>query len=162
MLKLRPAIVVEIDHADAGLTGSAEGRAGDVGEQQLTVELSTEDGAGSRRPAIADVGLVGRAEVGDEVIVNVQALDLGLGSGGFDVVHVNLTRGLDSDGLVGANVMKLNYTSLQHTISPVEDERLQLQARGDEDALGRDLGRAQPGRARKLRTAVSMRRSRSG
>ena len=34
------------------------------------------------------------AEVGDEVIVNVQALDLGLGSGGFDIVHVNLTRGL--------------------------------------------------------------------
>ncbi len=31
---------------------------------------------------------------GDEVVVNVAALDLGLGSGGFDVVHVNLTRGL--------------------------------------------------------------------
>ncbi len=30
------------------------------------------------------------------MIVNVQALDLGLGSGGFDVVHVNLTRGLDA------------------------------------------------------------------
>ena len=43
--------------------------------------------------AVADVGLVGPAEVGDEVIVNVQALDLGLGSGGFDVVHANLTRG---------------------------------------------------------------------
>ena len=31
---------------------------------------------------------------GDEVVVNVAALDLELGSGGFDVVHVNLTRGL--------------------------------------------------------------------
>ena len=40
----------------------------------------------------------GGAEVGDEVIVNVQALDLGLGSGGFDVVHVNLTRGLSAAG----------------------------------------------------------------
>ena len=28
------------------------------------------------------------------MIVNTEALDLGLGSGGFDVVHVNLTRGL--------------------------------------------------------------------
>jgi hypothetical protein len=35
--------------------------------------------------------------VGDEVIVNVQARDLGLGSGGFDIVHVNLTRGLNED-----------------------------------------------------------------
>ena len=55
--------------------------------------------AGERRAAIADVALVGAAEVGDEVIVNVQALDLGLGSGGFDVVHVNLTRGLEGDGV---------------------------------------------------------------
>ncbi len=36
---------------------------------------------------------------GDEVVVNVAALDLGLGSGGFDVVHVNLTRGLAGSGL---------------------------------------------------------------
>ena len=36
------------------------------------------------------------------VVVNVQALDLGLGSGGFDVVHVNLTRGLGAAGAVGA------------------------------------------------------------
>ena len=32
--------------------------------------------------------------MGDELVVNVQARDLGLGSGGFDIVHVNLTRGL--------------------------------------------------------------------
>ena len=35
---------------------------------------------------------------GDELIVNVEARDLGLGSGGFDLVHVNLTRGLDGPG----------------------------------------------------------------
>jgi Protein of unknown function (DUF3866) len=78
------------------------------------------------RPAIADVALVGAAQIGDEVIVNAQALDLGLGSGGFDIVHVNLTRGLGGDGAPGANVMKLNYTSLQHAVRPVEDERLNL------------------------------------
>ena len=38
---------------------------------------------------------------GDEVVVNVAALDLGLGSGGFDVVHVNLTRGLEGGGDAG-------------------------------------------------------------
>ncbi len=60
------------------------------------------------------------------MIVNVEALDLGLGSGGFDIVHVNLTRGLRGDGGAGRNVMKLNYTSLQHAVEPVEEEKLRL------------------------------------
>jgi Protein of unknown function (DUF3866) len=72
------------------------------------------------RAAIAYVDLVGPVEVGDDVVVNVAAVDLGLGSGGFDVVHVNLTRGLDLPGREGAHVMKLNYTSLQHAVEPVE------------------------------------------
>jgi hypothetical protein len=76
---------------------------------------------GERVPAWADAGLVGPCEVGDEVIVNVQARELGLGSGGFDVVHCNLTRGLDGAGAPGAHVMKLNYTSLQHAVHPVEE-----------------------------------------
>ena len=108
MLKLRQATVAE--------AGSPDGP-----EQDLVVELD-----GRLRPAIADVALIGHVEVGDEVIVNVQALDLGLGSGGFDIVHVNLTRGLAADGATQANVMKLNYTSLQHTVTPVEDEELRL------------------------------------
>ena len=61
-----------------------------VGEDPLTVEVD-----GERRPAWADTALLGEMREGDEVVVNVAALDLGLGSGGFDVVHVNLTRGLD-------------------------------------------------------------------
>ncbi len=108
MLKLRRATVIE-----AG--------PGDPREQDLVIELD-----GRRRPAIADVTLVGRAEVGDELIVNVQALDLELGSGGFDVVHVNLTRGLTGGGATATSVMKLNYTSLQHAVTPVEDKHLRL------------------------------------
>lgn len=109
MLKLRRATVVEAGPPDGP-------------EQELVVELD-----GHRpRPAIADVALVGAARAGDEVIVNVQALDLGLGSGGFDIVHVNLTHGLGGDGAPGASVMKLNYTSLQHAVRPVEGERLSL------------------------------------
>jgi hypothetical protein len=141
MLKLRRAIVL-----DAGPSGSGP-------EQDLVIELQPSgpslgsdgsaslDGGGAaravgagageahRRPAIADVALVGRAEVGDELVVNVQARDLGLGSGGFDIVHVNLSRGLtneeDEDPARPArpNVMKLNYTSLQHTVRPVEESR---------------------------------------
>ena len=77
--------------------------------------------AGERRRAWADESLVGPCEVGDEVVVNTAAIDLGLGSGGFDVVHVNLTRGLEGgDTPPGVHVMKLNYTSLQHAVEPVE------------------------------------------
>ena len=118
MLKLRPATVVEIDSSQAFDSEA-------VREQRLTVELLSDDSR-ARRAAIADVALVGRAEVGDDVIVNVEALDLGLGSGGFDVVHVNLSRGLTGEGTPGANVMKLNYSSLQHAIVPVEEEELEL------------------------------------
>jgi Protein of unknown function (DUF3866) len=108
MLKLRRATVIDAGPADAP-------------EQDLTVQID-----GRSRPAIANVALVGAARPGDEVIVNTQALDLGLGSGGYDIVHVNLTHGLSGDGAPDANVMKLNYTSIQHVVRPVEDERLNL------------------------------------
>ncbi len=121
MLKLRRATVLETVRPGGGRFAAA----GEPPEQQLVVELAGAAGA-ARRPAIADVALVGRCEVGDEVIVNVEALDLGLGSGGFDVVHANLTRGLAGEGGGGANVMKLNYTSLQHAVMPIEEEQLQL------------------------------------
>jgi Protein of unknown function (DUF3866) len=84
--------------------------------QQLDVRLG-----GDRRPAVADVALVGAVHVGDEVIVNVAALDLELGPGAFDVVHANLTRGLEGAPAPGAHVMKLDYTSLQHPVVPVEE-----------------------------------------
>jgi hypothetical protein len=110
-----------------GVVRAAEGE----GEQQLTVELT--DGV---HPAIADTALVGVCEVGDEVIVNVVARELGLGSGGFDVVHVNLTRGLGAAQSAAAHVLKLNYTSLQHAVEPVEagrwEARLPASADGDQ------------------------------
>ncbi len=109
MLRLRRATVAVAGPADAI-------------EQRLAIRIGDE-----RRTAIADVGLVGPSEAGDEVIVNVEAVELGLGSGGADIVHVNLTRGLDGPGTPGAHVMKLNYTSLQHAVRPVEE--------GDADAI---------------------------
>ena len=75
---------------------------------------------GERRPGWADDVLLGEMREGDEVVLNVAALDLDLGSGGFDVVHVNLTRGLEGGVEADAHVMKLNYTSLQHPVAPVE------------------------------------------
>ena len=87
-----------------------------VAAEPLTVEID-----GERRPAWADETLLGEMHEGDEVVVNVAALDLELGSGGFDVVHVNLTRGLQGDGApADEHVIKLNYTSIQHPVDPVE------------------------------------------
>src|SRR4051812_15479182 len=105
VLKLRRGIVVSVKPDEGAF-------------QDLDVEVD-----GETRPAKADIRLVGRCGEGDEVVVNVEALDLMLGSGGFDLVHVNLARGLVGEGTAGAHVMKLNYTSLQHSVLPVESER---------------------------------------
>ena len=86
-----------------------------VAADPLTVEVD-----GEHRFAWADTTLLGEMHEGDEVVVNVAALDLELGSGGFDLVHVNLTRGLAGGGSGEGHVMKLNYTSLQHPVEPVE------------------------------------------
>jgi len=79
------------------------------------------DLGGELRPAVSYTGLTGPVEPGDDVVVNCAALDLGLGSGGFDIVHVNLTRGLGAAGEPSAHVMKLNYTPLQHAVVPFEE-----------------------------------------
>jgi hypothetical protein len=104
-----------------------------VGDDPLTVRV-----AGAERPAWADEGLVGPVLEGDEVIVNTDALDLGLGSGGFDVVHANLTRGMEGDGLdtsefTDTSAMKLNYTPLQHPVDPVEAEQTKDDGDGHEE-----------------------------
>ncbi len=91
--------------------------AGDPAAAMQEVEVRL---GGERRPALADTALVGPAHPGDEVVVNVAAVDLRLGSGGYDLVHVNLTRGLRGEGEPGVHVMKLNYSSLQHAVRPVE------------------------------------------
>ena len=72
-------------------------------------------------PCIAYPRLTGPVEEGDDVIVNVQARELGLGSGGFDVLYANLTRGLELAMEDGAHVMKLPYTPLQHAVLHAEE-----------------------------------------
>jgi hypothetical protein len=72
---------------------------------------------------VAYPGLTGPVALGDEVVVNVQARELGLGSGGFDVLYVNLTRGLDLRPDPGGHVMKLPYTPLQIAVRHGEEDR---------------------------------------
>ncbi len=109
MLTLRRGTVTAIEERHEGLV-------------RLTV-----DG----RPCVAYPDLTGAVAVGDDVLVNVQAAELGLGTGGFDVLHANLTRGLGLPGEAGAHVMKLPYTSLQHAILHAEE--------GESGEGGRDL-----------------------
>lgn len=106
------------------MTGRLKLRRGEiVSADPLEVEVG-----GQRRRAWADEVLLGEMREGDEVVVNVAALDLGLGSGGFDVVHANLTRGLEGGGEGDLHVMKLNYTSLQHSVDPVERPNSRFQS----------------------------------
>jgi len=73
------------------------------------------------RPCVAYPGLTGPVALGDDVLVNVQAVELGLGSGGFDILYANLTRGLGLASTPGAHVMKLPYTPLQHAAHHAEE-----------------------------------------
>jgi hypothetical protein len=86
-------------------------------EHERLVRLEV-DGAA----CVAYPQLTGPVVVGDEVLVNVQARELGLGSGGFDVLYANLTRGLDLPPSSGAHVMKLPYTPLQWAERHGEEE----------------------------------------
>jgi Protein of unknown function (DUF3866) len=104
MLKLRRGTVSSVESTDDRVT-------------RMLVQLDS----GEQRAAIAYPILTGPIVTGDDVVVNVQAKDLSLGSGGFDVVCVNLSRGVVGEGAPEAHVMKLNYTPLQHAIDPVEE-----------------------------------------
>ncbi len=74
-------------------------------------------------PCIAYPTLTGPVALGDDVVVNTQARLLGLGSGGFDVLYLNLTRGLGFPAVPGAHVVKLPYTPLQ-AAAPHAEEHL--------------------------------------
>lgn len=93
------------------------GRVTAVLERHPGLTRLTVDGA----PCVAYPELTGPVALGDEVVVNVQARELGLGSGGFDVLVVNLTRGLDLAPEPGAHVMAAPYTPLQLAVRHLEE-----------------------------------------
>ncbi len=105
MLKIRRGKIRSITHRGVSVDGAE-------------VELES----GEVRPALSYQTLTGPVEEDDEVLVNIEALDLNLGSGGFDLVLANLTRGLEGEGTEGAETMKLNYTPIQHAVTPLEEK----------------------------------------
>src|SRR5688572_32326044 len=64
--------------------------------------------------------LVGSVAVGDRVVLNTTAVELGLGTGGWHVVHWNLARDGFEDAGPG-HIMKLRYTSLQVDAGSTEE-----------------------------------------
>ena len=72
-------------------------------------------------PAYVVTQLTGTVAVGDRVVMNTTAADLGLGTGGWHFVHWNLERGSWSEPGAGT-VMKLRYTSLQVDTGAAEED----------------------------------------
>ncbi|GAA2386370.1 hypothetical protein Cme02nite_67350 [Catellatospora methionotrophica] len=91
------------------------------GAQEITVALvaRTPDDPATVR-ALAYPDLVGQPEVGDQVLLNTNALALGLGTGGYAMV-VALPGRLPEDTPVPGHIVKARYSPLQ-TIRLAADE----------------------------------------
>lgn len=72
--------------------------------------------------AYALTDLTGPVAAGDEVVVNTTAVDLDLGTGGWHVVHWNLTRGDWAQPGPG-HIMKMRYTSLQADVGAATEHQ---------------------------------------
>jgi len=80
--------------------------------------------------AYALTQLTGTVAVGDRVVLNTTAVDLGLGTGGWHVVHWNTARDVFDEPGPG-HIMKLRYTSLQVDAGSTEEH---------DPGTGTDLG----------------------
>lgn len=76
-----------------------------------------------RAYALTDV--TGPVAVGDRLVLNTTAVRLGLGTGGWHVVHWNLSRGPWTESGPG-HLMKLRYTSLQIDSGAAEEHHPEL------------------------------------
>ena len=103
----------------------ATGRVTEIHEERPGLQKIVVDISGESQRAYVLTQLIDEVGVGDHVVVNTTAVDLGLGTGGWHFVHWNLAReGLRNPG--PGHIMKMRYTSLQIDSGCVEehDERL--------------------------------------
>src|SRR6478735_3267443 len=96
------------------------------GLQRVEVDL----GHGPER-AYALTQLTGPVALGDRVVVNTTAVELGLGTGGWHVVHWNLERDGWSEPGPG-HIIKGRYTSLQADVGSTEEH---LEALAEIDSI---------------------------
>jgi hypothetical protein len=90
------------------------------GLQRVEVDL----GDGPERAYVL-TQLTGPVAVGDRVVVNTTAVELGLGTGGWHVVHWNLAREEWREPGPG-HVLKARYTSLQADVGSTEEQETAL------------------------------------
>lgn len=90
------------------------------GLQRVTVTLAVEP-----ERAYVLTQLTGPVSTGDEVVVNTTAVELGLGTGGWHVVHWNLARDEWCEAGPG-HIMKMRYTSLQADVGATEERHPDL------------------------------------
>ncbi len=109
MPSLRGGVVTEVLETRPGL-------------QRVLVDLGSEP-----ERAYVLTQLIGPVAVSDRVVVNTTAVDMGLGTGGWHVVHWNLEReawagaeASPSSGTARGSGMKLRYTSLQIEVDTAE------------------------------------------
>ncbi|HZR13323.1 MAG TPA: DUF3866 family protein [Acidimicrobiia bacterium] len=91
-----------------------------AGLQRVDVDL----GSGPERAYVL-TQLTGDVVVGDRVVVNTTAVELGLGTGGWHVVHWNLERDGWSQRGPG-HIIKARYTSLQTDVGSAEEHAVEL------------------------------------
>jgi hypothetical protein len=91
-----------------------------AGLQRVEVDL----GGGPER-AYALPQLTGPVAAGDQVVVNTTAVELGLGTGGWHVVHWNLERDHWTERGPG-HIIKGRYTSIQTDVGSTEEHLAEL------------------------------------
>src|SRR4051812_33077202 len=89
-------------------------------ELEVTVEARRPEDPPSVR-AIAYPALVGSPEPGDRVLLNVNALALGLGTGGYALV-VALPDRLPEDVDAPGHIVKARYTPLQAVVLAADED----------------------------------------
>src|SRR3954470_5850257 len=86
------------------------------GSLELTVDV-----AGDSVPALAHPELVGRPQPGDAVLLNVAAVELGLGTGGYALVVAFPDR-LPADRSGPGHLVKARYTPLQTGVLGADEQ----------------------------------------
>ena len=87
-----------------------------AGALEVTVRVG-----GTLVPALAYPQLTGRPEPGDEVLLNVTALEMGLGTGGYALV-VAIPGRLPADPAGNGHLVKARYTPLQATVLGADEQ----------------------------------------
>ena len=98
----------------------------------LEIDVTAADGGMFR--ALAYPELVGRPEVGDEVLLSVAAVELGLGTGGYALVVATPSR-LPEDAPLQGHMVKARYTPFQTIVDGAEERYPELATASSLDGM---------------------------